>query len=159
MKSQNLLVNSIFKIRNDETMKNWVVLITYIILSIIFLGIGIDFHFLTQSPMSGDPAFYMWSMKWVPYALTHHLNPFITNQMWGNIPYNLTVTTFVPALSFLLWPVTSLFGVILSYNFANVVGLALSSFGVFLLGKQWVDNRSSFVGSMVFFLSPYVWGN
>jgi hypothetical protein len=141
-----------------ENKYNYFVLVGYLVLAAVFLGIGINFKFLSQSPMSGDPAFYMWSMKWIPYALTHGLNPFITNQVWGDIPYNLTTTSFVPALSLLLWPITSIFGVIFSYNFANILGLSLGSFGVYLLGLQWVDRKSSLVGSLVFFFSPYVWG-
>lgn len=81
----------------------------------------------------GDPQQYIWGLGWYPYALTRGLNPIVTRVAWAPTGYNLTWSTTVPGPSLLMWPVTRLFGPLVSYNLLAVTAPILGAFTAFLL--------------------------
>jgi YD repeat-containing protein len=75
---------------------------------------------------NGDPAIFMWFLRWVPYAIanghellvTHHLNyPDGVNLMWN---------TSLPLPGLLLGPVTATWGPVLTFNLLLVLSYGLS---------------------------------
>jgi hypothetical protein len=63
-----------------------------------------------------DPNFYTWALQWWPYAITHGLNPLYSTELGAPNGYSLAWATTTPAVSLVMWPVTAVLGVIVSYN-------------------------------------------
>jgi len=131
----------------------------YLLLSIIFIGIPLRFNFISYIHTSPDPVFYIWSLKWWPYAISHGLNPFLTKVFWAPYGQNLAWATAVPSIALLFWPITSFFGPICSYNVSTVLSVALGAFGIYLICKELTLKQiSSIFAGIIFFFSSYVWG-
>jgi hypothetical protein len=131
----------------------------YLVLAIVFWGIPMNFDFVSKINISSDPAFYLWSLKWWPYAISHGLNPFLTKAFWSPFGQNLAWTTSVPSIALLFSPITVIFGPIFSYNLATILSLVLGAFGVYLICNSLnLNQTSSMFGGLVFFFSSYVWG-
>ena len=63
-----------------------------------------------------DPNFYIWSLRWWPYAISHGLNPLHSHQIGAPGGYQLAWTTSVPAVAVVLAPITAALGPITSFN-------------------------------------------
>lgn len=89
-----------------------------------------------------DPTAFMWWLSWWPYAITHGLNPFITHSVWAPSGFNLTWATSVPSLALLAWPLTAIWGPVVSFNVLTLLAPVLAAFAAFVLcreitGKFW----------------------
>ena len=82
---------------------------------------------------SGDPESFIWFLSWWPFAITHHLNPFISNYIWFPKGYNLAWSTSIPTLSLIMMPITLLFNATLSFNLLSIMAPALSAISFFYL--------------------------
>jgi hypothetical protein len=104
---------------------------------------------------AGDPAIFIWFLRWVPFALeqghdllvSYHLNyPDGVNLMWN---------TSLPLAGLLLAPVTALGGPVLSYNLLLVVGFALSAWCAYLVILRFVPGHlAAAAGGLVYGFSP-----
>ena len=74
-----------------------------------------------------DPLAFMWFLRWIPYALSHHLNPFLTDWIFSDSGANLAWNTAVPLIGVVMAPVTLSAGPIFSYNLAMVLSLVVSA--------------------------------
>jgi hypothetical protein len=105
----------------------------------------------------GDPSFFIWQLQWVPFALSHHLNPLVTDYLHypsgANMMWNGGI--ILPAL--LLTPVTNLFGPAVSYNVLALLGMSLSGWCAFLairrFSRWWL---SAAIGGLLYEFSPYM---
>jgi hypothetical protein len=129
----------------------------YLTLSVVLFGLHV-----IASPgaahvgFGADPAAMMWFIAWWPYAIWHHLNPFITYAVWSSTGYNLTWATSMPAVAFALAPVTATLGVVVAYNLAALLAPALSAWCAFLLCRRLTGRFSSaLVGGLIYGFSPY----
>lgn len=105
----------------------------------------------------GDPALFMWSLNWWPYAIAHHLNPFLADKIYNGTPVNLAWSTTVPFFALTLWPITRAFGVIASYNAAVLLSFAFSAFAAYLLAHYVTKNHAaSLFAGFVYGFSPYM---
>jgi hypothetical protein len=107
-----------------------------------------------------DPAGFIWSMVWWPYAIVHGLNPFIARVIWAPVGFNLAWAAAIPGPSLLLWPITRLFGPVIAYNLLMIFVPSIVSWSAFLLcrkisGQFWV----SVVSGYLFGFSPYMIGH
>lgn len=89
-----------------------------------------------------DPTGCMWWLSWWPYAITHGLNPFITHSVWAPSGFNLTWDTSAPSLALLAWPLTAIWGSVVSFNVLTLLAPVLAAFAAFVLcreitGKFW----------------------
>ncbi|HTZ94367.1 MAG TPA: hypothetical protein VMB74_18400 [Streptosporangiaceae bacterium] len=105
---------------------------------------------------SMDPNFYVWSLRWWPYAIGHGLNPLYTNQIGAPAGHSLAWVTTVPPLALLVAPLTLTAGPVVAFNVLTVIALPLSAWAAFVLcrrltGKFW----ASLVGGAVFGFSAY----
>jgi hypothetical protein len=82
---------------------------------------------------NADPAEYMWSLDWWPHALVHGLNPFISHYVWAPTGANLARSATIPTAAFVMWPVTALFGPVVSYNVLSIASPILAAFTAYLL--------------------------
>ncbi len=106
-----------------------------------------------------DQSLFIWCLGWWPYALAHHLNPFVTKLIFAPSGYNLTWSTSVPLISIVAAPITRIAGPIAAYNLLCVICPALAAWTAFLLcryltGQFW----PSLLGGYLFGFSSYVLG-
>jgi hypothetical protein len=106
---------------------------------------------------AGDAELFMWMLAWVPYSISHGLNPFFTDFLVYPQGANLlwTLIPIVPGL--LLSPSMVLFGPVASYNLAMTLALATSAWCAYLAVNSLVQDRlGAFIGGLVFGFSPYM---
>jgi hypothetical protein len=106
---------------------------------------------------AGDAELFMWMLAWVPYSISHGLNPFFTDYLVYPQGANLlwTLIPIVPGL--LLSPSMVLFGPVASYNLAMTLALATSAWCGYLAVNSLVQDRlGAFIGGLVFGFSPYM---
>jgi hypothetical protein len=89
-----------------------------------------------------DPNFYLWSMRWWPYAVSHGVNPLFSNQIGAPLGYNLAWASTTPSVDLLMWPVTAARGVLVSYNLVLLLVPPVSAWAAFgvtrrLTGRFW----------------------
>ena len=99
---------------------------------------------------------YMEYLGWYPFAIAHGLNPLLNTYV--NLPHgtNMMWDTTFPFASVALWPVTALFGVIVSYNVAIVGALALDGWCTFLWLRRHVRQPlAAWIGGLLMVLGPY----
>lgn len=80
-----------------------------------------------------DPVSYAWGAAWVPFALTHGLNPFFTHYM--NAPAGANYMWPAPVLVYdlIAWPLTDLVSAVIGYNSIIIVGLVTTGCATFVL--------------------------
>jgi len=106
--------------------------------------------------MSMDPNFYVWAMRWWPFAIAHGLNPAFTHYVGAPAGYSLAWVTTVGPLALLASPITLTAGPVAAFNLVTVLGLPLAAWAAFVLcrrltGAFW----PSLVGGAVFGFSAY----
>jgi hypothetical protein len=108
---------------------------------------------------NGDPPFFMWALKWWPYAIGHGINPFFTNVVWYPGGANIATTTGIPGVALVLWPVTSLFGPIVAYDVAAALSPVLAALAAYALCRFLTQRFwPALVGGFVFGFSSYELG-
>jgi hypothetical protein len=111
----------------------------------IYLGRGID------------QAFFIWCLVWWPYAIAHHLNPFVTKLIFAPAGFNLTWSTSIPLLSVLAFPLTATLGPIPTFNLLCVAFPALTAWTAFLLCHSLTQRFGpSLLGGYIFGFSSYM---
>jgi hypothetical protein len=115
-------------------------------------------HLATRALASGygDPGMFVWWFKWMPFALTHLHDPFRTTYL--NAPRGVSATwnPSVLALGLAFAPVTMVFGPLVSFNVACILGPALSAWTAALWLRRHVATIAAAVGGLVFGFSPFV---
>ncbi len=100
-----------------------------------------------------------WRFEWVPYALTHGLNPLHTTLVNFPVGANLMWTLPPIALTLAFWPVTSVAGPAVAYNGAVIAAIATSGWAAYFACRQWASGwLAPIVGGAMFEFSPYVVG-
>jgi len=140
-------------------------LLTYTGVSILFFGRPLLGHLRDAYIGVTDPSFFIWCLVWWPYAITHHLNPFLTSVVWAPGFLNLTWTTGVPLTSLIAWPVTAKFGPIAAFNVLCLSSPPLAAWTAFLLCRQlsghfWSALLGGYIfGFSAFMLGHQIWGH
>ncbi|HET9079929.1 MAG TPA: hypothetical protein VFO01_05375 [Trebonia sp.] len=83
-----------------------------------------------------DPNFYVWSLRWWPYAVTHGLNPLYSAQIGAPHGYSLAWAATTPTVALAMWPVTAAFGVIVAYNVMLLVIPPVSALCAFIAARH-----------------------
>ena len=83
-----------------------------------------------------DPNFYTWALRWWPYAVSHGLNPLYSNEIGAPRGYNLAWATTTPSVDLLMWPVTAVFGVIVSFNVVLLTIPPVSALAAFIAARR-----------------------
>ena len=106
---------------------------------------------------TGDPSLSIWALQWMPFALSHHLNPLMTDYLHYPTGVNLTWNSSILFPSLVLSPVTVLVGPIASYNVLALLSMWLSGWCAFLAvrrySRRWV---SAALGGLIYELSPFM---
>lgn len=104
-----------------------------------------------------DPEQTIWFLRWIPYAIEHGVNPFVTYQINAPGGANLMWNASIPLISLVLAPVTLTAGPIVAYNVAIVASIALSAWCCFIALRRFAPRSiAPIVGGAVYGFSPYV---
>jgi hypothetical protein len=140
---------------------NLIAFALYLVVSLSLAGVPVLTHPMSMHVGLGeDPSVMMWCMVWWPYAITHHLNPFVSKLIWAPTGSNLTWTTSIPAIALVLAPITWIFGPIVSYNVGALLAPAVSAWSAFALCRWLTGNlAASIIGGLLYGFSPYEVGH
>ena len=132
--------------------------LSYLALSLLIFGRGVLAHpataYLGRGP---DPQLYIWFQAWWTYAISHHLNPFVTTAVWAPSGVNLAWTTDFPLATVLLYPITRLLGPIVSCNVLHLIAPPLAGWSAFVLCRYAVRSFwPAWIGGCLFAFSPYM---
>jgi hypothetical protein len=132
--------------------------LSYLALSLLIFGRGVLAHpataYLGRGP---DPQLYIWFQAWWTYAISHHLNPFVTTAVWAPSGVNLAWTTDFPLATVLLYPITRLYGPIVSCNVLHLIAPPLAGWSAFVLCRYVVRRFwPAWIGGCLFAFSPYM---
>ncbi len=107
-----------------------------------------------------DESFFIWCLKWWPYAIAHHLNPFVPKLVFVPEGFNLAWATCAPLMAWLALPLTATLGPVSAYNLLCVLCPALNAWTAFILCRH-IGARfwASLVGGWIFGFSPFVVGH
>lgn len=83
-----------------------------------------------------DANFYIWSIGWWPYAITHGLNPLFSHQIMAPVGVSLAWATTTPTVSLLMWPVTAAVGPIAAFNLSLILAPPASAWTAFVLARR-----------------------
>ncbi len=104
-----------------------------------------------------DTSLFAWFFEWPLVALSHGHNPFYSSAMFHPQGINLLSNTSVTAWSFLLLPVTAVFGPIASLNVALILAPACSGVAAMWVAQRWVrSSLAAFVAGALYAFSPIV---
>jgi hypothetical protein len=107
-----------------------------------------------------DPPFFVWSLGWFPFALTHALDPLVSTYLDYPAGINVMGSTSAPLLGLVLGPVTAGWGPLVAYNLAITASLALSAWCAFLLCCRLVRSRmASAIAGLIYGFSPFMVGH
>lgn len=106
---------------------------------------------------SPDSNFYVWSLRWLPYAVSHGLNPLYSNQIMAPGGISLAWSTPAATVVIVMWPVTAAFGPVVSYNLALLLVPPATGWAAFiaarrLTGRFW----ASLLGGAVYGFCPFM---
>src|SRR5713101_171704 len=156
VQAQTIMKRFFASISEHTVLVSLTALCVYTILSCLFFAHRSSFSGRSYLGVHGDPAVFMWFLSWWPYAISNHLNPFTTRVLWAPAGINLSWTICIPSLALLLWPITTLWGPVVSFTIATLAGLALGAFAAFLLCYELTDQYCpSLVGGWLFGFSSY----
>ena len=110
----------------------------YLAVFVTVLGLPVASHLAVPQIRDywTDPNFYIWSLRWWPYALTHGLNPLFSRQIGAPGGYNLAWATTTPFVDLLMWPVTAAFGAIVSYNVVLLIVPPIAAWAAFVAARR-----------------------
>jgi hypothetical protein len=84
-----------------------------------------------------DPNLSIWALRWWPYAVSHWINPLYSTQIGAPGGYNLAAwTTTAPAVAFVMWPVTALWGPVVSFNLTLLLAPPASAWAAFVAARR-----------------------
>ena len=103
----------------------------------------------------GDVGQRIWFMGWLPYAIGHGLNPFISGFMFAPRGFNLLSNANVLFEALVLAPVTELFSPVASFNVACIAAPVVSALSLcFVLRRYRMRWTVSFVAGFIYGFAP-----
>jgi hypothetical protein len=107
--------------------------------------------------VGSDPKQFIWFLTWVPYALSHHKNPLVTDWIFSQSGVNLAWNTAVPFIGVVMAPITWTAGPVLSYDVAMVLGLVASAWAAYYAARRLFGCRyfAALLTGFVYGFSPF----
>jgi hypothetical protein len=107
----------------------------------------------------GDAAIIVWFLRWIPFAVDQDRQLLFSDHL--NFPdgVNLMWNASMPLLGFVLSPLTSRWGPVLTFNVVLVLANGLSAWAAYLAIRRYVPGHlAAAVGGLVFGFSPVILG-
>ena len=133
--------------------------------AVAYLGIaaGMYAHVLALSVTRGttcacsDVSLFAWFFEWPLAAIRSGHNPFYSSAIFHPQGLNLLANTSVGIWSFVLLPVTAVFGPFASLNVAVIAAPALSGIAAMWVAQRWVrSSLAAFLAGALYAFSPFV---
>jgi hypothetical protein len=106
---------------------------------------------------SQDIGIIVWFLRWLPFALSHGQNPLVTNYLDFPSGVNPMWNASMPLVGLAVWPLTSSFGPIFSYNLLVTMTVGFSAWCAFLAVRRYVRNpAAAALGGLLYGFSPYM---
>jgi hypothetical protein len=130
----------------------------YVALSVIFFGRRLIFdRGGSYVGHDADPSYFIWSISWWPYALSHRLNPILTHTIFVPGGTNLAWSTLIPLASVTMWPITAAFGPVVSYNLLALLAPATDAWAAYILCRYLTKSVwPAILGGYVFGFCSYL---
>src|SRR5580693_624502 len=136
-----------------------IVAAVYVVLSVVVTISAWRAPSVTYIGEGPDPIQGMWAIGWVPFAVSHGLNPLLSTSMNAPTGFDLLWPDPFSIPLILFWPVTALFGATVTYNLVITLSLALASFFAYLVIRRWVPGVvAAACGGLLYGFSPYMTG-
>jgi hypothetical protein len=104
-----------------------------------------------------DPEQSVWYLAWLPSAIEHGQNPFLTDRLNAPAGANLMWNAANPFVALAVLPLTVTVGPVFAYNVALLAGVALNGITAFLALRRYARQPlGPLVGGVVYALSPFV---
>jgi hypothetical protein len=134
--------------------------VAYLVSSSIIFGGSVLAHLGTEyipRQDASDSEFFRWALAWAPWAVTHGRDPLVTDVLHVPQGASLVWTTAVPGPALAMWPVTAVFGPLVSYNVLSLLAPALAGWAAYLLCRR-LSHRfwPSLAAGAVFGFSAYM---
>ncbi len=103
----------------------------------------------------GDAELFIWSFRWIPWSISHGVYPLTSHAVFstsGGI--NLAHNTFAPLGALVLWPITSLYGPVLSYNLYAISAPILDALAGYIVLRPHLRRTPATIGALMFAFSP-----
>ena len=132
---------------------------------VVFLGLAVwMFAPAWSSPTTttlnggdGDPAIFVWFLRWVPFALEHGHDLLVSHHLNYPDGVNLMWNTSLPLAGLLLAPITTRWGPVLSFNILLVLAYGLSAWCAYLAIRRFAPGHlAAAVGGLVYGFSPAI---
>ena len=146
--------------RSDALLQGLGAFLIYLALALLFFGRGLLGHFSDRFiGREADPSQMMWLLAWWPYALSHHINPFLTNYVWAPVGFNFAWMTSTPLPALLAAPLTASIGLVATYNVLALLSAPAAAICTFALCRRVSDAFwASMLGGFVFGFSSFMLG-
>ncbi|TMK34331.1 MAG: YfhO family protein [Actinobacteria bacterium] len=107
-----------------------------------------------------DSRFFQWALRWIPWAVSHGMNPLHTRYVFAPPGIDLAWQTFVPGPALATWPITAVFGSLVSLNVLDALAPALAAWAAYLVCHRLTHRFwASMIGGSLFGFSVYVTSN
>ena len=146
------------RLRRAEVLLQLGVFLAYLALSFLFFGRGLVGYFSDRFiGRDADPPQMMWLLAWWPFALSHHLNPFLTDYVWAPVGFNFAWMTSTPLASLLATPFLKSVGVVATLNLFTLLGAPTAAMAAFVLCRRISHSTwPAMLGGFVFGFSSYM---
>jgi hypothetical protein len=107
----------------------------------------------------GDSGIVIWFLRWIPFAVDHGRDLLFSDHL--NVPggVNLMWNASLPLLGWVLMPLTSRWGPVLTFNVVLVLANGLSAWAAYLAIRRYVPGHlAAAAGGLVFGFSPAMRG-
>ena len=105
-----------------------------------------------------DATLFTWFIGWLPHALLHGTNPFVTHAINAPAGVNIMWSTPVVLLALLITPVTLLAGPVVALNTLLTLAPAVSAIAAYGAARRWVATWPAVVAGLLYGFSPYIVG-
>ena len=107
------------------------------------------------SEQAQDGSLFVWSFRWWPYALSHHISAIFSNAAWAPDGINLTWATTIPGPAIALQGLTDSHGPFFSFNVTELAAPALAAWTAYLLCRRISGSfLPALIGGFFFGFSP-----
>lgn len=105
-----------------------------------------------------DATLFTWFIGWVPHAVLHGTNPFVTHLLNAPSGVNIMWSTPVVLLALVMTPVTLLAGPVVALNTLLTLAPAVSAIAAYGAARRWVSVWPAAVAGLLYGFSPYMVG-
>jgi hypothetical protein len=132
-------------------------LLVYLIIALVLLR-ALVAHFGSYAPHAGvgDPAIFIWWLRWIPYALGRGMDPLYSHFLNARAGASAMWNTSLVTLAVVFAPVTLVFGAPATYDLIVLLAMPLSAWTCRLWLRRHTGELPAVLGGLIFGFSPFM---